>query len=64
MENETIIDANLVDASFEEDVGDEGMKRKKKSCMRNDADAEGRRHRGWHFRSSRRGRQRIEDGVV
>ena len=29
-----IIDANLADAAAEEDVGDEGMKRKKKGSMR------------------------------
>ena len=63
MEKETIIDTNLADVAFEEDVGDEGMKRKKKGRMRDDADAENRRQRGWHFRSCRRGRQRIEDGV-
>ena len=50
MEKETIIDTNLADVAFEEDVGDEGMKRKKKGRMRNDADEENRRRRGWHFR--------------
>ena len=63
MENKTNIDANLANASFEEGVGDEGMKRKKQCRLRDDADEENRRQRGWHFRSCRRGRQRIEDGV-
>ena len=58
------IDANLANADFEEDVGDKGMKREKLTCLRSDTDAEDRRHRGWHFRSSQRGRQRVEDGVV
>ena len=50
MEKETIINTNLADASFEEDVGDEGMKRKKKGFMWDDADEENLRRRGWHFR--------------
>ena len=56
--------ANLVGALSDEDDGDEGMKRKKKILFNGNANAESWRRRGRHFRSRRRGRQRLVDGVV
>ncbi len=50
-------DANFIGEAFDEDGGDEGMKRKKKSSRNADADEENRR--GWHFWFRRRGRQRL-----
>ena len=40
------------------------MKMKKKILLNGDANAENWRRRGCHFRSRRRGRQRLVDGVV
>ena len=40
------------------------MKRKKKILLNGDANAENWRRRGCHFRSRRRGRQRLVGGVV
>ena len=60
----TTADANLIGAASDDDGGDKGMKMKKKSRPKRDADAGSWRRRGWHFRSRRRGRQRLVGGVV
>ena len=55
-------DANFIGEASDEDGGDEGMKRKKKSSRIVDADEDNRR--GWHFRFRRCGRQRLGEGVA
>ena len=60
----TTADANLIGAASDDVGGDKGMKMKKKSRPKRDADAGSWRCRGWHFRSRRRGRKRLVDGVV